>query len=72
MSEPRLTQSFPFRLDDKVTVTDINRPGIITGILAESMGIQYRVIYWNDCVRKTEWVYEWEVKLIPNDKDLPF
>lgn len=57
------TQVFPFDLGDKVDLIEIKRPGLIKGISLDSGGAQYHVIYWNDCARRTEWVYEHEIKL---------
>jgi hypothetical protein len=58
------TQVFVFDLYDKVTLVDINRPAVITGLLVGDTGRpEYRVLFWNDCVRRTEWVYEHEIKM---------
>lgn len=59
---PHHTQSFAFSLQDEVTIVEINRPGVINGMSADALGCQYRVVYWNDCQRRSEWVYGWEIK----------
>ena len=59
----RRTQLFDFDLHDKDTLIEINRPGIVNGLLFNEYGPKYQVIYWNDCQRKDEWVYGWEIKL---------
>jgi hypothetical protein len=56
------TRSFVFALNEKVTLLDIKRPGVVTGISLDCLGIQYRVVYWNDSQRRTEWVFEWEIE----------
>lgn len=56
------TQSFAFTLNERVMLLEIRRPGVITGINIDSLGVQYRVVYWNDSQRRTEWVYEWEIR----------
>lgn len=35
--------------------------GFISGILLDTDGIQYRVVYWADSVRRVEWVYPCEI-----------
>ncbi len=57
------TQVFPYDLGDKVTLTEISRPGVIKGINIDNIGVQYNVVYWNDCARRTEWVYDHEISL---------
>lgn len=56
------TQVFRFDLKDKVRLIDINRPGQVTGLLVEDTGVQYRVTFWNDSVRRVEWVYDHEIE----------
>ncbi len=36
-------------------------PGIITGIMVDAAGIQYRVAWWEKRTRKHEWVYDYEI-----------
>lgn len=57
------TQVFSFNLGDKVEVTEIKRPGIVVSLLVNESGVQYQVVYWNDCARRTEWVYDHEIRL---------
>jgi len=61
---PRHTQEFVFRLNDKVKVIEIDRPGVINGMSVDALGVQYRVVYWNDCTRRSEWVYADEIRLL--------
>ena len=56
-----MTITTPFSLGDIVMLTFINRPGIINGIRIDNLGIQYRVCYWFDGCRKSEWVYDSEI-----------
>ncbi len=53
---------FIFDLKDKVKIKELNRPGIITGLLSESEGEFYRVCYWDSCSRKSEWMYSFELE----------
>lgn len=41
---------------------EINRPGVVTSLRVDHCGRAYLVAYWNDCQRKEEWVYEWELE----------
>jgi hypothetical protein len=58
----RRRQDFKYDLEDKVKLTEINRPGIVNGMSVDNLGVQYRVCYWSDGARKQEWVYEHEIQ----------
>lgn len=47
--------SFEYGLQSPVLIKAIDRPGIVTGVLRDSDGEQYRE-------RKTEWLYAHELK----------
>jgi hypothetical protein len=53
---------FKFQLGQTVTLKEINRPGLIDACALFDVGVQYRVAYWNNGDRKTEWVYEGEIE----------
>ena len=55
---------FIFDLKDKVRIKELNRPGIITGLLLESEGEFYRVCYWDSYSRKSEWMYSFELEKV--------
>lgn len=38
--------------------------GIVTGLLRDSEGHQYRIVYWADTTRKVEWMFQYELKAI--------
>ena len=59
----RHVQRFEFALCDKVLIRDIQRPGVVEAMLVDSLGPQYRVCYWNESNRKTEWLYASEIEL---------
>lgn len=52
-----------FKLRDKVTIIELERPGHITGVMHEDAGVSYRVAYFNNGTRHSEWLYESEIKL---------
>lgn len=56
------SKTFDFDLEQKVKIIEIDRPGIVTGLLFEGSGTQYRVQYWDNACRKTEWLYAFELE----------
>jgi hypothetical protein len=53
--------AFFFSLGDRVTLSEIGQPGVVTGLLHEQLGDQYRVTWWNNGERKTEWLFGHEL-----------
>ena len=48
---------------DAVRLVEIDRPAVIDGITVYASGEpQYRVVYWNDGRRYSEWVYSYEIR----------
>lgn len=45
-----------------VDIVDIDRPAMVTGLLRDQEGCQYRVVFWESGCRKSEWVFEREIK----------
>lgn len=56
------TVVFQFRLRQIVKVKELSRPGIVTGCLVDHDGISYRVAYWNNGDRKSEWLFAEELE----------
>jgi hypothetical protein len=56
------TMEFAFKLRDQVLIKEIGRAGVVEALLVDSLGPQYRIAYWNDGVRKSEWLYAEEVE----------
>jgi len=52
-----------FTLRDKVLVKEVQRPGRIDSITWDSLGVSYRVVYWDNASRCTAWLYEDELEL---------
>lgn len=46
----------------EVKVCDGYARGTITGILLDSEGVQYRVVYWLDDTRRHEWMFSFEIE----------
>jgi hypothetical protein len=43
-------------LGDKVTITELKRPGRVAGLNCDGSGNTYCVKYWDNGCRKTAWV----------------
>ena len=52
---------FKHNIGDEVIITDIDRPGRIESLCQDICGKQYRVVYWHDGQRRSEWMHEWEI-----------
>lgn len=50
------TITFAFNLEDKVIIREVQRPGMVEAITIDFLGVQYRVIYWDNSERKTAWL----------------
>lgn len=48
---------------DAVTVKQLGVTGLVTGVLFEAHGIQYRVVFWTNGERRQEWMYSTEIQL---------
>lgn len=48
-------------LGQRVGIRDTDLYGIVTGILLDNDGLQYRVAYWLDGIRRVEWVFPGEL-----------
>ncbi len=55
-----LTQSC-IELGARVKIRAVDLYGYVSGVLLDTEGLQYRVIYWTDGVRKHEWFYMFEL-----------
>jgi hypothetical protein len=53
--------TFKYSIGDKVHLSQIDRPGVVSALLQDSESNQYRVIWWWDGVRRSEWLYEFEL-----------
>jgi len=64
VTEPRKTQNFEFNIGDGVMIHAIETQGLVDGMSVDKLGIQYRVVYWNQGRRYSEWVYSGEIDRI--------
>ena len=51
-----------FEVGQKVLVKEIQRPGRVDMIQIDSVGIQYRIAYWDNSERKSTWLYADEIE----------
>jgi hypothetical protein len=57
-----MTLESKYNLQDEVTIKAIQMRGKIDQISWSSLGQEYRVVYWNDSIRNSVWMYEWELE----------
>lgn len=53
MSAKGRNEPFVFDLNERVIIKEVQRPGVIEGLLIDFLGVQYRVAYWDNSERKT-------------------
>lgn len=58
----RHTKEFDFSVGDKILLREIQRPGRIEILQVDSLGVQYRVSYWDNSERKIVWLYPEELE----------
>lgn len=57
----RRAEYFKFNLSDRVMVTEIQRPGRVTALIIDNLGVQYQVALWDNGDRKNIWLFEDEI-----------
>ena len=55
---------FEYEIGQKVLVGPIGMLGRVDSLSLDQNGKQYRVVYWNDGVRNSVWMYPWEIEKI--------
>lgn len=53
-----------FAIGQRVVLAEPGIKAIITQILFNADGVQYQVAYWDDSVRRVEWVFASEIESI--------
>ena len=53
---------FEYDIEDKVKLKEIGMDAQVDSLIVDMRGVMYRVVYWNDGVRETDWVYDWEIE----------
>ena len=52
---------FEIALGSRVYVTGGETEAIVTAIMMETDGMQYRIVYWAEGIRHVDWVYGFEL-----------
>ena len=56
------TVKFVHDIADEVHINAINVLGRVDSMSIDQNGIMYRVVYWDDGQRYSQWMYDWELK----------
>jgi hypothetical protein len=54
--ESARTEHFKFDLNQRVLVSEIQRPGRVISLIIDNLGVQYQVALWDNGERKTVWL----------------
>lgn len=61
---PKATIEFDYSIGDAVRIVDIDRTGRVIALLRDNDGVSYRVTYWDNGQRRTEWLFLYEIKAV--------
>ena len=53
---------FDFAIGQSVKVKALDLPAQVIGLMVSESGQKFRIVYWSDGSRKTEWVFAWEIQ----------
>lgn len=59
------TVTLQFSLRQRVKVKDIDRTGVVTAAMLDGDGWSYRVAYWDNSQRRSEWLLDFELEAVP-------
>lgn len=57
-----MNYEFEFAVGERVTVVPLDTPAIVDAAMFTTGGAEYRVAYWWDGSRRSQWVYATELK----------
>jgi len=60
------TVEFKFDLKQEVKVKALEMVGRVDGLCQDINGEQYRIVHWNEGIRYTTWMYDWEIEASKN------
>ena len=52
---------FDYAIEDRVEIVEIGRLGVVEAMSTSVNGHEYRVVFWNNGDRKSEWMRPWEI-----------
>lgn len=53
---------FDYSVGDRVMLIEIDRPGVVTSLIRDNDGLQYRIVWWDNGSRKSEWLHSFEIR----------
>lgn len=56
------TVKFTYDIGDPVVLKALKLDGTVIGMMRDTEGLSYRVVYWADGERRVEWVFPWEIE----------
>jgi len=57
-----VTVEFRHDIGDSVKILSIRMVGQVDSMSKDINGLMYRVIYWNNGERYSQWLYDWEIE----------
>lgn len=54
--------NFVYDIGDAVTIKALKLDATVIGLMRDSDGTSYRIVYWADGERRVEWVFAWEIE----------
>ena len=55
------TVEYAHDMGDSVLIRAIRVMGQVDGMMSDTRGPMYRVVYWDDGRRNVDWMYDWEI-----------
>lgn len=56
------TVRFKHGIQDHVNIIALGVQGVVTGLMKDEDGEQYRVVYWNEGSRYVQTMFDWELE----------
>jgi Cys-tRNA synthase (O-phospho-L-seryl-tRNA:Cys-tRNA synthase) len=60
-------QDFGFSIGQRVALVECGLRGIVQSVLFNADGVQYQVSYWDERVRRVEWVFASEIESLQKE-----
>lgn len=57
-----MTVDFKYGVGDVVMIKALSMQGHVDAMSVDRLGLMYRVVWWWECKRNTEWLYDWEIE----------
>jgi hypothetical protein len=53
---------FAYSVGQKVKVVPLALPGYVEALCLDNQGLTYKVVYWSEGKRESQWLYDWEIE----------